>query len=47
MLAGAGAATMADAWRGRVVDVTRLGADIRVDLAGDGCAVRSRAQAQS
>ncbi|HUR49613.1 MAG TPA: bifunctional diaminohydroxyphosphoribosylaminopyrimidine deaminase/5-amino-6-(5-phosphoribosylamino)uracil reductase RibD [Acidimicrobiales bacterium] len=32
MLRGPGAATLADAWRGRVVDVTRLGDDLRVTL---------------
>lgn len=29
---GGGAATMADVWRGRIVDVRRLGDDLRVDL---------------
>jgi diaminohydroxyphosphoribosylaminopyrimidine deaminase / 5-amino-6-(5-phosphoribosylamino)uracil reductase len=29
---GPGAATIADAWRGRIVDATRLGDDLRVDL---------------
>ncbi|MEN3315057.1 MAG: diaminohydroxyphosphoribosylaminopyrimidine deaminase [Acidimicrobiaceae bacterium] len=33
VLAGPGAPTMADIWRGRIVDVRRLGADLRVDLA--------------
>ncbi|MDQ6799183.1 MAG: bifunctional diaminohydroxyphosphoribosylaminopyrimidine deaminase/5-amino-6-(5-phosphoribosylamino)uracil reductase RibD [Actinomycetota bacterium] len=33
VFAGAGAATIADAWRGRIADVRRLGADLRVDLA--------------
>jgi diaminohydroxyphosphoribosylaminopyrimidine deaminase/5-amino-6-(5-phosphoribosylamino)uracil reductase len=32
VLAGPGAATIADAWRGGIVDVRRLGADLRVDL---------------
>ena len=32
LFAGAGAPTIADVWRGRIVDVTRLGDDIRVDL---------------
>jgi diaminohydroxyphosphoribosylaminopyrimidine deaminase/5-amino-6-(5-phosphoribosylamino)uracil reductase len=32
IFAGAGAATMADAWRGRLVSVSRLGSDLRVDL---------------
>ena len=32
VLAGTGAATMADAWRGRIVDVARLGGDLRIDL---------------
>ncbi len=32
LLAGPGAATIADLWRGRIVDVTRLGDDLRVDL---------------
>ena len=34
MFAGPGAATLADMWRGRIVDVTRLGDDLRVELAG-------------
>lgn len=33
MFAGPGAATMADVWRGAVTGVTRLGDDVRVDLA--------------
>jgi len=33
VFAGAGAATMADAWRGRIADVRRLGGDLRVDVA--------------
>lgn len=33
VLAGAGAPTMADVWRGRIVSVTPLGADLRIDLA--------------
>jgi diaminohydroxyphosphoribosylaminopyrimidine deaminase/5-amino-6-(5-phosphoribosylamino)uracil reductase len=33
LFAGAGAATMADLWRGRVVDVRRVGDDLRIDLA--------------
>ena len=33
VLAGPGAATLADAWRGRIVGVRRLGGDLRVDLA--------------
>ena len=33
VLAGAGAPTLADAWRGWVVGVRRLGDDVRVDLA--------------
>ncbi len=32
VLAGPGAATMADAWRGRIVSVRNLGADLRVEL---------------
>jgi len=32
VLRGAGAATMADAWRGRFESVTRLGDDLRIDL---------------
>ena len=32
LFAGAGAATIEDAWRGRLTDVTRLGSDIRVEL---------------
>jgi diaminohydroxyphosphoribosylaminopyrimidine deaminase/5-amino-6-(5-phosphoribosylamino)uracil reductase len=34
LLAGPGAATMADAWRGRTVDVTMLGADVRITIEG-------------
>lgn len=33
VLAGAGAPSLADAWRGRIVSVIRLGDDVRVDLA--------------
>lgn len=33
LFAGPGAATMADAWRGRIVDVRRLGDDVRIDIA--------------
>lgn len=33
LFAGAGAVTLADAWRGRVVSVERLGPDLRVELA--------------
>jgi diaminohydroxyphosphoribosylaminopyrimidine deaminase/5-amino-6-(5-phosphoribosylamino)uracil reductase len=33
VLAGPGAATMAEAWRGRIVSVERLGDDLRVELA--------------
>jgi diaminohydroxyphosphoribosylaminopyrimidine deaminase/5-amino-6-(5-phosphoribosylamino)uracil reductase len=29
---GAGAATMADVWRGRIVEITKLGDDLRVDV---------------
>lgn len=32
MFEGAGAATISDLWRGRIVDVTRLGDDLRIDL---------------
>ncbi|MEA2932045.1 MAG: diaminohydroxyphosphoribosylaminopyrimidine deaminase [Actinomycetota bacterium] len=32
LLAGPGAATIDDVWRGRIVSVTRLGDDLRVDL---------------
>jgi diaminohydroxyphosphoribosylaminopyrimidine deaminase/5-amino-6-(5-phosphoribosylamino)uracil reductase len=32
LLAGAGAATIADVWRGRIVSVERLGDDVRIDL---------------
>ncbi|MEA2972112.1 MAG: diaminohydroxyphosphoribosylaminopyrimidine deaminase [Actinomycetota bacterium] len=32
LLAGPGAPTIADVWRGRIVDVTRLGQDLRIDL---------------
>lgn len=33
LLAGPGAPTMADVWRGRLVEVTRLGDDVRLDVA--------------
>ncbi len=32
MFAGEGAATIDDVWRGRIVDVRRLGEDVRIDL---------------
>ena len=32
----AGASTIADVWRGRIVSVTRLGDDVRIDLEGPG-----------
>lgn len=32
LFAGAGAPTMADVWRGRIVDVHTIGADLRVDV---------------
>jgi len=35
LFGGRGAATLADAWRGRIVAVTRLGDDLRVDLEPD------------
>ena len=35
LFAGPGAATMQDAWRGRLVSVCRLGDDLRVDLEPD------------
>lgn len=38
LFAGPGAPTIDDMWRGRVVDVTTLGSDIRIDLAGAGAA---------
>lgn len=34
LFAGSGAATLTDAWRGRFVDVRRLGDDLRIDLNG-------------
>lgn len=34
VLAGPGAATMASAWRGRIVELARLGDDLRVEVAG-------------
>ncbi len=34
LFAGSGAATLTDAWRGRFVDVRRLGDDLRFDLKG-------------
>jgi diaminohydroxyphosphoribosylaminopyrimidine deaminase / 5-amino-6-(5-phosphoribosylamino)uracil reductase len=34
LLAGPAAATIADAWRGRIEGVTRLGDDLRIDLVG-------------
>lgn len=33
LFSGPGASTMADVWRGRIVEVQRLGADLRIDLA--------------
>jgi diaminohydroxyphosphoribosylaminopyrimidine deaminase/5-amino-6-(5-phosphoribosylamino)uracil reductase len=33
VFAGPGVATMADAWRGRIVDLTRVGDDLRIDVA--------------
>ncbi len=35
-LAGGGVTTMADAWRGRVVSVTQLGDDVRIDVEPQG-----------
>ena len=35
VFAGPGAATMADAWRGRLVSVRRLGSDVRIDIEPD------------
>jgi diaminohydroxyphosphoribosylaminopyrimidine deaminase/5-amino-6-(5-phosphoribosylamino)uracil reductase len=35
VLAGTGAATMADAWRGRIASVRAIGPDVRVDLLAD------------
>ena len=35
LLAGGGAGTMADAWRGRLADVTRLGDDVRLTIERD------------
>jgi diaminohydroxyphosphoribosylaminopyrimidine deaminase/5-amino-6-(5-phosphoribosylamino)uracil reductase len=35
VFAGPGAATIADAWRGRLVSVCRLGGDLRIDLEPD------------
>jgi diaminohydroxyphosphoribosylaminopyrimidine deaminase/5-amino-6-(5-phosphoribosylamino)uracil reductase len=35
VFAGTGAATMADAWRGRLVSVRRLGGDLRLDVEAD------------
>jgi len=40
LFAGPGAATIEEAWRGRIVDVTRLGADLRVELAPTALAPR-------
>jgi len=36
LFAGPGAGTIADVWRGRVVDVVRLGGDLRIDVVPDG-----------
>jgi diaminohydroxyphosphoribosylaminopyrimidine deaminase / 5-amino-6-(5-phosphoribosylamino)uracil reductase len=33
MFRGAGAATIGDVWRGRIVSIAQLGADLRVELA--------------
>jgi diaminohydroxyphosphoribosylaminopyrimidine deaminase/5-amino-6-(5-phosphoribosylamino)uracil reductase len=35
MFTGAGAATIDDLWRGRIVDVQQLGDDLRIDLVAD------------
>ncbi len=35
LMSGPGAATIADLWRGRLVDVTRLGDDVRLDIEPD------------
>lgn len=35
VLAGPGAATMADAWRGRIAAVRQIGPDVRIDLLAD------------
>ena len=35
VFAGPGRATMADAWRGRLVSVRRLGGDVRIDIEPD------------
>jgi diaminohydroxyphosphoribosylaminopyrimidine deaminase/5-amino-6-(5-phosphoribosylamino)uracil reductase len=32
LFAGAGASTIDDVWRGRIVSVTQLGDDVRIDL---------------
>ncbi|MBO0692394.1 MAG: dihydrofolate reductase family protein, partial [Acidimicrobiaceae bacterium] len=32
LFAGPGAATMAEVWRGRIVEVARLGPDVRIDM---------------
>jgi riboflavin biosynthesis pyrimidine reductase len=32
VLRGSGAATIGDVWRGHIVDVTRLGDDLRVEV---------------
>ncbi len=32
LLAGPGAATMAEVWEGEITDITRLGPDVRIDL---------------
>ena len=42
LFVGPGAATLADAWRGRVVGVTHLGDDLRVDLAPPATALGAR-----
>lgn len=36
LFAGAGAATIADVWRGSIVDVVRLGGDLRIDVVPTG-----------
>jgi diaminohydroxyphosphoribosylaminopyrimidine deaminase/5-amino-6-(5-phosphoribosylamino)uracil reductase len=36
LFAGPGASTIADVWRGRIVSVTPLGDDVRIDLIGPG-----------
>jgi diaminohydroxyphosphoribosylaminopyrimidine deaminase / 5-amino-6-(5-phosphoribosylamino)uracil reductase len=40
VFAGSGAASIDDVWRGRILSVTQLGEDVRIELAGTGTPAR-------